>query len=158
MLNSNRTAEFEALVQKIKAGESFDDWPECAEDHVFVFIGGLWSHFYPSSYVDSLAGLLGKGITTTRITTHDTRCSVEVNGAVIAKELKQISEESPSKKLIIMAHSKGSLDALEALRLDPSLASRIDHLIAFQSPFGGSPYAVRICQLSPLKYVPEAPY
>lgn len=110
---------------------------------MFVFVGGLWSHFYPDSYVKALSGLLGRGIETTRITSHDTRCSVEVNGAVIASELNRIAKESQSKKIIVMAHSKGGLDTLEALRLDPSLASRIDRLVAFQSPFGGSPYAVR---------------
>lgn len=143
MLSSNRSTEFELLVEKIKAGHNLDGWPECAEDHVFVFVGGLWSHFYPSSYVDSLAGLKTRGIETTRITTHDTRCSVEINGAVIASELKKIIERSPNKKLMIMAHSKGSLDTLEALRIDSSLSHHIDHLVAFQSPFGGSPYAVR---------------
>lgn len=139
----NRSQEFQALVEKLKEGSGLDEWPSCANNHVFVFVGGLWSHFYPDSYIGALSGLLGRGIKTTRITAHDTRCSTEVNGAIIASELKKIVQKWPQKKIIIMAHSKGSLDTLEALRVDPSIAPHVQHLIAFQSPFGGSPYAVR---------------
>lgn len=40
-------------------------------------------------------------------------------------------------RCVILAHSKGGLEALSAL-LDPAVAERCDGLLALQSPFGGS--------------------
>jgi hypothetical protein len=137
----NHSKDFEAIVGHLRSGAPLEDWPQSAKPYAFVFVGGLWSHLYPLSYVPSLRGMLSHGVVTNRITTLDSRLSVDVNGILLASELRQVIVENPSKRLIIMAHSKGSLDTLEAVRVDPSLAPHIHRLISIQSPFGGSPYA-----------------
>jgi triacylglycerol esterase/lipase EstA (alpha/beta hydrolase family) len=140
----NRTAEFNSIVNALLAGDVLWQWPAIASPFNFVFVGGLWSSYYPLAYVMSLRGLINQGIAATRLTGIDTRASVEINGAILVEELKNAIVQHPTKKLIIMAHSKGSLDILEAMRLEPSLAPHVHRLVAIQSPFGGSPYAVRI--------------
>lgn len=139
----NCSGDFREICSKIENGEVLENWPASASPYAFVFVGGLWSHFYPFSYDPTLDGLSLKGINTERFKHFDTRHSVEANGPEIAAELRRVLTDNPKKKLIIMAHSKGSLDTLEAVRVDPAIAPRIHRLISIQSPFGGSPYAVR---------------
>lgn len=50
---------------------------------------------------------------------------------------------------LVVAHSKGGLEALAAL-LDPAAAARCRGLIAFQSPFAGTPVADAVTGLKPL--------
>jgi triacylglycerol esterase/lipase EstA (alpha/beta hydrolase family) len=140
----NQTAEFNSIVKALRAGDVLWQWPAIASPFNFVFVGGIFSSYYPLAYVTSLRGLINQGIAATRLTGIDTKTSVEINGAVLVNELKNAIVQHPTKKLIIMAHSKGSLDVLEAVRLEPSLAPHIHRLVSFQSPFGGSPYAVRL--------------
>lgn len=118
------------------------NWPEAASSFSYVFVGGLWSHFYPMAYVASRKGLVNRGIAV-HAPRFDSRLSVEANGAVLAEEFSRILETHNNKPLIILGHSKGSLDTLEAIRQNPALGSHVHRLISIQSPFGGSPYAVR---------------
>ena len=124
-------------------GESLWQWPAVANSFNFVFVGGLWSEYYPLAYLPSLKRLINQGIAASRLTAIDTRASVEKNGETLVEEFKQSIVQHPNKKLVILAHSKGSLDVLEAIRLEPSLAPHVHRLVSIQSPFGGSPYAVR---------------
>jgi hypothetical protein len=50
------------------------------------------------------------------------------------------------RPVVIVAHSKGGLEALAAL-LQPGIAARCRGFIALQSPFRGSPVADSVCQL-----------
>ena len=59
--------------------------------------------------------------------------------AANARRLAAAIQASPGRCLVV-AHSKGGLEALEAL-LDPAVAAQCDGLLAFQSPFAGSPMA-----------------
>lgn len=56
-----------------------------------------------------------------------------------AAQLARVILASPQPCLVV-AHSKGGLDALAAL-LDPAVAARCRGLVTFQSPFYGSPVA-----------------
>lgn len=87
--------------------------------------------------------MLKRGIPTTRISSFDTRLATAVTGPIIAHQLRNCIAENPGKKLIVFGHSKGSLDVLEALRVDPALVPHVHRLVSVQSPFAGSPYAVR---------------
>lgn len=49
--------------------------------------------------------------------------------------------EKSKKPVIIFAHSKGGLEALDALTRKPSLAVKVKGFIAMQVPFGGTPLA-----------------
>jgi hypothetical protein len=67
-----------------------------------------------------------------------TAAPVAVNAARIRAALLAMPAEA--KPALLLAHSKGGLEALAAL-LDPAAAARCAAFIAFQSPFYGSPVA-----------------
>lgn len=62
--------------------------------------------------------------------------SVQVNGAIISAAIK-----ASSKPVIIIAHSKGGLDTLEALRAAGEVRAKVRGVITLQSPYFGSPVA-----------------
>ena len=64
-----------------------------------------------------------------------TAASVAANAARLRAAL--VGSERPA---LVIAHSKGGLEALAAL-LDPAAAARCAGFVAFQSPFAGSPVA-----------------
>jgi hypothetical protein len=64
-----------------------------------------------------------------------TAASVAANAARLRAAL--IGSDRPA---LVIAHSKGGLEALAAL-LDPAAAARCAGFVAFQSPFAGSPVA-----------------
>ncbi|MGB3049709.1 MAG: hypothetical protein WBB42_01835, partial [Polyangiales bacterium] len=67
----------------------------------------------------------------------DTSASVEHNAAALLKFLR-----STDKKIIIVSHSKGSLDTLDALIGAPGLVgTKVIGWVAIQAPFHGSPVA-----------------
>jgi hypothetical protein len=67
----------------------------------------------------------------------DTSASVEHNAAALLKVLR-----STKKQVIIVSHSKGSLDTLEALLGAPELVgTKVIAWVAIQAPFYGSPVA-----------------
>jgi len=67
----------------------------------------------------------------------DSEESVAVNGPII---LRQIA--ASDRPLCIISHSKGGLDALDALiRADPETLEKVRCWVALQSPFAGSPTA-----------------
>ncbi len=62
--------------------------------------------------------------------------SVQTNAAVISAAIK-----ASDKPVLIIGHSKGGLDTLEALRADKTLLAKVRGVITLQSPFYGSPVA-----------------
>jgi hypothetical protein len=70
----------------------------------------------------------------------DTGASVEANGARLAEILER--HHCPTW---IVTHSKGGLDALEALVAYPNARRFVDGWVAFQAPFQGSPIADVAC-------------
>jgi hypothetical protein len=74
-----------------------------------------------------------------------TAAPVATNAARIAEAV--LAEPSP---VLLLAHSKGGLEALSAL-LMPGVAARCRGFIALQSPFGGSPVADLALSIGPLR-------
>lgn len=70
----------------------------------------------------------------------DTGASVKANGARLAEILNQ----RPCPTWIV-THSKGGLDALDALVTRPEVRRFVDGWVAFQAPFQGSPVADVAC-------------
>src|SRR5262249_7934212 len=64
------------------------------------------------------------------------RESVAINSPIIARAIRD-----SAKPVILITHSKGSIDALDALRSDAALRSRVAGWIWLQGPFFGSPVA-----------------
>lgn len=70
----------------------------------------------------------------------DTGATVAANGARLAQILER--QHCPTW---IVTHSKGGLDALEALVAHPAVRRFVDGWVAFQAPFQGSPIADIAC-------------
>lgn len=62
--------------------------------------------------------------------------SPEYNAVIISAAIKK-----SAKPVLIMAHSKGGIDALEALLTEEDLKSKVKGFLAIQSPYLGSPVA-----------------
>lgn len=71
----------------------------------------------------------------------DTGATVKANGARLAEILA--GQHCPTW---IVTHSKGGLDALEAMVLNPDVRRFVDGWVAFQAPFQGSPIADVACK------------
>lgn len=65
----------------------------------------------------------------------ESEAGIRRNGPRIAARL------AASEPAVIISHSKGCLDVLEALVSDPALWPRVSLWIAIQGPFGGTPVA-----------------
>ena len=62
--------------------------------------------------------------------------SVRENSAIVSAAIR-----ASSRPVILIGHSKGGLDALEALLSDRSLREKVRGFVTLQSPFFGSPVA-----------------
>lgn len=74
---------------------------------------------------------------------------VAANAALLRAAI--LAEPAP---VLIIAHSKGGLEALAAL-LDPAVAARCVGLLAMQSPFFGSPVADAVVAAKPIEAAAE---
>lgn len=81
----------------------------------------------------------------------NTQQGVDHNAGAIAAELERLQD----KRVVILSHSKGGLDTLEALRGRPELWERVAGWAALQAPFYGSPVADQIPEAL-ARYVLEA--
>lgn len=60
--------------------------------------------------------------------------SIAENAATVAAAIKRRGD-----KVILIGHSKGGLDLLQALQSDPSLSKRVEMIALLQTPYWGSP-------------------
>ncbi len=86
-------------------------------------------------FTDQLKWLRDLGISS-EIMVLNSENSVEQNALNLVSRLERYN-----KPLIIVSHSKGSLETLEALRIQPRLRDQIRSWISLQAPFYGSPIA-----------------
>lgn len=91
--------------------------------------------FVPEYFGRQIAYLRGRGLDC-RLVDIESETSIYANARKVIKEIKQ----APGKVLVI-GHSKGGLDTLEALLKRPDLRRKVHAVIAVQSPFFGSPVA-----------------
>lgn len=140
-MNSDNTAEFNILLSGLQNNQIPSIAKTISQEANIVFIGGLWSHFMASSYTGMFKELKTRQITVNKIPI-DTRLSLELNAADLVPKLLKLTENP--KKLIIIGHSKGGLDAMAALYMSNELMSKTHRFISVQCPYGGSIYAVRI--------------
>lgn len=91
--------------------------------------------FVPEYFGRQIAYLRGRGLDC-RLVDIESETSIYANARKVIKEI----EQAPGKVLVI-GHSKGGLDTLEALLKRPDLRRKVHAVIAVQSPFFGSPVA-----------------
>ncbi|XP_021596935.1 uncharacterized protein LOC110603495 isoform X3 [Manihot esculenta] len=129
------TARFLELLGKIRNGEH-----TLPNSFVYLLIPGLFSNHGPLYFVGTKRFFSKMGLACHIAKIHS-EASVEHN----ACELKHYIEElywGSGKRVMLLGHSKGGVDAAAALSLYWSdLEDKVAGLVLVQSPFGGSPIA-----------------
>ncbi|XP_044481256.1 uncharacterized protein LOC123207836 isoform X1 [Mangifera indica] len=107
---------------------------------VCLLVPGLFSNHGPLYFVNTKMSLSKLGLACHIAKIHS-EASVEKN----AKEIKEYIEEiywGSKKRVLLLGHSKGGVDAAAALSLYwPDLKDKVAGLALAQSPYGGSPIA-----------------
>ncbi|XP_072967356.1 uncharacterized protein [Typha angustifolia] len=129
------TTRFNELLHDVRAGV------HCLPNNlVYLFIPGLFSNHSPLYFVNTKRFFSKMGLTCHIAKIHS-EASVEKN----AWELKQYIEElywGSGKRVLLLGHSKGGIDAAAALSIYWSdLKEKVAGLAFVQSPYGGSPIA-----------------
>ncbi|CAI0445894.1 unnamed protein product [Linum tenue] len=105
-----------------------------------IFRAGLFSNHGPLYFVNTKQFFSKIGLTCHIAKIHS-EASVEKN----AKEIYEYIEEmywGSNKRVMLLGHSKGGIDAAAALSLYwPNLQDKVAGLVLIQSPYGGSPIA-----------------
>lgn len=107
---------------------------------VYLLVPGLFSNHGPLYFTSTKATFSKMGLTCHIAKIHS-EASVEKN----AREIKEVIEEvywGSKKRILILGHSKGGVDAAAALSMYwPELRDKVAGLALAQSPYGGSPIA-----------------
>lgn len=107
---------------------------------VYLLVPGLFSNHGPLYFTTTKATFSKMGLTCHIAKIHS-EASVEKN----ARELKDYIEEiywGSKKRVLLLGHSKGGVDAAAALSIYwPDLRDKVAGLALAQSPYGGSPIA-----------------
>ncbi|KAK9074872.1 hypothetical protein SSX86_003191 [Deinandra increscens subsp. villosa] len=107
---------------------------------VYLLVPGLFSNHGPLYFTSTKATFSKMGLTCHIAKIHS-ESSVEKN----AREIKEYIEEvywGSKKRVLLLGHSKGGIDAAAALSMYwPDLRDKVAGLALAQSPYGGSPIA-----------------
>nr|XP_043612936.1 uncharacterized protein LOC122584919 isoform X2 [Erigeron canadensis] len=107
---------------------------------VYLLVPGLFSNHGPLYFTATKASFSKMGLTCHIAKIHS-EASVEKN----AREIKECIEEvywGSEKRVLLLGHSKGGVDAAAALSMYwPELRDKVAGLALAQSPYGGSPIA-----------------
>ncbi|XP_050386113.1 uncharacterized protein LOC126802520 [Argentina anserina] len=110
---------------------------------VCLLVPGLFSNHGPLYFVNTKMSLSKIGLACHIAKIHS-EASVEKN----AREIKEYIEEfywGSKKRVLVLGHSKGGIDAAAAMSLYwPDLKDKVAGLVLAQSPYGGSPIATDI--------------
>lgn len=107
---------------------------------IYLLVPGLFSNHGPLYFVSTKTSFSKIGLTCHIAKIHS-EASVETN----AREIKDYIEElywGSGKRVVLLGHSKGGVDAAAALSMYWSdLKDKVGGLVLAQSPYGGSPIA-----------------
>lgn len=133
------TPQFDALNKAARSGANV--LPANAADFVYLCVGGIFSHhFLPSLYLqENIDALRKAGLSADRIAI-DSTAGVRENARVVRDAVIEVAAAT-GKKVVLIGHSKGGLDAAAALALYPEVAAQTHALVTLQSPYAGSPVA-----------------
>jgi hypothetical protein len=120
---------------------------EVLRQHKVLLVPGYFSDFDPLYFADQSRWLASSDVEHLKVQVKS-RQSVAINSPIIASAIRD-----SAKPVILITHSKGSVDALDALRAEASLRTRVKGWISLQGAFFGSPVADMLLdeqQLNPL--------
>ncbi|KAL5718208.1 hypothetical protein ACHQM5_011137 [Ranunculus cassubicifolius] len=129
------TERFNELLDSIRHGVH-----RLPNSMVYLLVPGLFSNHGPLYFVNTKTSFSKMGLACHIAKIHS-EASVEKN----AKEIKEYIEEiywGSKKRVLLLGHSKGGVDAAAALSMYwPDLKDKVAGLVLAQSPYGGSPIA-----------------
>ncbi|MEF9439753.1 hypothetical protein OWT26_05635 [Burkholderia sp. 1A5] len=102
---------------------------------VIVLIAGLYSEWIPACFRHAAQALRAARYSVLRVPVRSSRAVAE-QGAHIVRNL--YARLPADRRFIVLAHSKGGLDALAALHADSGLRARCDGIALVQPPVGPS--------------------
>jgi hypothetical protein len=111
---------------------------EALRRHQVLLVPGYLSDLNPDHFADHMRWLGALGVEHKKVAVRSGHSS-EINSAVIAAAIK-----SSAKPVILITHSKGAIDTLEALLSEPLLRGKVAGWISLQGPFFGSPVADKL--------------
>lgn len=131
---TDATVQFAELDAAAKAGQNV--LPPDAKDYVYLMAGGLFTGALPHDVYlhQNLEALHSAGLEARRVPV-STDQSIEHNAVIIRDAVLEAAARG--KKVVLIGHSQGGLDAYAALALYPELKDNIRALVTIQSPHGG---------------------
>ncbi len=114
-----------------------------AKDFVYLLVPGLFTDHYPHYMKDNEHRLHSLGLDVRRVQM-DSDDSVVRNAQRVRDAIEEASQTG--KKVVLLGHSKGGVDAAAALSLYPELKPHVRALITMQAPFGGSALATDLLE------------
>eukprot|EP01103_Thecamoeba_quadrilineata_P021436 TRINITY_DN985_c0_g1_i3.p1 TRINITY_DN985_c0_g1~~TRINITY_DN985_c0_g1_i3.p1 ORF type:complete len:424 (-),score=82.50 TRINITY_DN985_c0_g1_i3:96-1367(-) len=139
---TNITPIFDTFYHLVKEGADPFEVKD-KNNLVFLFVSGLYSGRFPGrqiSYPNTLRFLqdrLGVDVRTLDIKLDE---SGYVNGLIISNEVSKIYKNE-QKQVVLIGHSKGSVDIAAAITLYPKMCKKVRLFISLMGVFGGSPIA-----------------
>lgn len=141
----DRTEDLKAVQRAVRAGEA-GPLPAQAAQVRYLFVPGHSWRALPGYWAPALERLRALGLDARRVDT-GAFGRVADNARLIRREIE--SEDTP---VVVIGHSRGGLEALEALRQDPKLGARVKAVVAVQTPWAGTPAAL----LAPRSLLPAS--
>ncbi|KAK9742765.1 hypothetical protein RND81_03G196000 [Saponaria officinalis] len=112
---------------------------------VYLLIPGLGSNHVPLYFVNTQTHLSNLGLSCYIAKIHS-EASVEKNAREVKQQVEEIYNRS-GKRVMLLGHSKGGLDAAAALSMYWfDLRDKVAGLVLAQSPYGGTPVASDIAR------------
>lgn len=129
------TTRFLEILDSVRKNEH-----KLPDSMVYLLVPGLFSNHGPLYFVKTKAYFSKMGLVC-----HIAKIHSESSVSKNAREIKEYIEEiywGSRKRVLLLGHSKGGVDAAAALSLYwPQLKDKVAGLVLAQSPYGGSPVA-----------------
>jgi len=108
---------------------------EVLRRHKVLLVPGYFGSLNPAYFAEQLRWLASIGVDREKVAVTPGK-SVAINAPIVAAAIRD-----SARPVILVTHSKGSVDALEALRAEPSLRAKVKGWVSLQGAFFGSPVA-----------------
>lgn len=141
----DRTDELRAIQRQVRAQAAPALPPQAGQVRYLLVPGHSWRAL-PGYFAPALERLASLGLDAKRVDT-DAFGRVADNAARVRSAIA-----ASDKPVVLVGHSRGGLEALEALRQDPTLGAKVRAVIAVQTPWAGTPAAL----LAPRRLLPAS--
>ena len=108
---------------------------EVMRKYKVLLVPGYFSNLDPTYFADQLRWLASIGVQREKVAVRSGQ-SVRINASIVAAAIRE-----SARPVILITHSKGSVDGIEALRAEPSLRTKVKGWVSLQGAFFGTPVA-----------------